>query len=115
MLTATPRHTPCPTGCTGVHSYTATGFRWCWPGADPSRNAIDAEDIAGPFPARLRRELGAADPWRVWTALEVEAKLTDVPVLVLLRRRLAGAPAAPGIRLRYEHHGDTMICKGSRD
>lgn len=113
-LISRPRTAPCDAGCTGVHSYTSTDVRWCWQGAEPGRHAIDAEVVGGAFPEHVRRFLPQADPWRAWTGLEVEAKLTGVPALVLLRRRAAGAPADATITTSYTTSGDTLICTGVR-
>lgn len=95
-----------------MHSYTSDGTRWCWVGAVRGRQALDAELISGPVPDVIARRLSASeDPWRQWTALEVEAKLTDTPVLALLQR---GGGEHPAITCSHQVFGQTLVCLGVR-
>lgn len=60
--------------------------------------AIDAEPRGDPLPDAIARALPNLSPeaaMRVWTVLEVVAKLTDTPILTVLR----AIPAAVLIRL----------------
>jgi hypothetical protein len=109
-----PRSQRCPDGCTGVHSYTSDDVRWCWQGADPARQALDAELTTSPPPPSLAsRYAGDEDFWRVWTRLEVVAKLTDTPVLTLLGRGELGRPAPPGISVSHLERDGAVIALGT--
>ena len=114
-LPATPRGTACRDGCTGVHSYTADGTRWCWVGAVRGTHAIDAELTTNPPPEVLRRRFDGPDFWRAWTALEVVAKLTDTPALARLSTHGLGAALPPGVTVVHHRLGDTLVCLGWRD
>lgn len=79
----------------GTHSTVGDGRRVCWRPRTPLRAAVDAEIARSVVPAALARRWGS-DPdvvWPAWCAAEVVAKLTDVPVLLLVR---AGPPVSPG-------------------
>lgn len=116
MLTRLPdttRGDACVAGCTGVHSYTHDGARWCWPGAEPGREAMDAEITTVEPPEHLSRRLHRGDDfWVVWTGLEVVAKLTDTPALSLLARHGLPTVVPTGISLDHVQVGDTLICQG---
>lgn len=116
MLTRLPdtrRGAPCVVGCTGVHSYTHDGTRWCWPGAQRGRQGLDVEVVTHDPPEHLaRRAHGVADFWTAWTALEVVAKLTDTPALALFSRHGLRVPVPDGVRLEHERIGDTLCCRG---
>ena len=58
------------------------------PSSRGARFAVDAERAHQPVPPALGRSWGSDDPaqvWPRWCATEVVAKLTDVPVVMLLR------------------------------
>lgn len=107
-----PRQEDCPAGCTGVHSYTDDGRRWCWVGAPSGRAALDVELRRDP-PAPLARRLPrGADFWAAWTHLEVAAKLTDTPVLTLIGRGLLGAPGPDEIAFSSFDTAEFSMCLG---
>ena len=76
----------------GPASYDPDGIRYKFvppEGEDPSRYAIDVEHRDTPAPAPLKLYMGLDDDdevYRRWTVLEVIAKLTGEPSLVLLQR-----------------------------
>jgi len=106
------RGVACPAGCRRAHSYTSSGERWCWRPATAARGAIDVESTAAAPPPHLLRRLGTTEPrfWPTWTRLEVIAKLTDTPVMTLLRT--AGPePAAPeGFHLEHLRIDGHLCC-----
>lgn len=115
MLTRLP-HTshaaPCVPGCTAVHSYTADGARWCWPGAERGTAAVDAEIATDPPPHVAARAGAVDDFWEEWTRLEVVAKLTDTPALALLARHGLPTPVPAGMELDHVRLGATVVCQG---
>lgn len=106
------RGVACPGGCRRAHSYAPSGERWCWRPPTAAGGAIDVEAADAAPPPHLLRRLGAPAPgfWHAWTRLEVIAKLTDTPVLTLLRD--AGPrPAVPeGFRLEHLRVDDHLCC-----
>lgn len=55
------------------------------------------------------------DVWRSWTALEVIAKLTGVPILVMVQRHRLNVPDDPRITLAHHRFGDALCCMGERN
>ncbi len=79
----------------GPAAYDAEGARHVFvPAAgDARRYVLDVETRGAKVSEALRRALGAEDDdaaLRLWTELEVEAKLRDVPAHLLLRSGAAG-------------------------
>ena len=114
MIVRVRRDEPCPDGCTGVHSYTSDGIRWCWQGAGPAREAIDVELPTAPPPALTARHDGDEDFWLAWTRLEVVAKLTDTPVLTLVARGVLGRPAPSDIIVEHLFVDGAVVALGRR-
>lgn len=98
-----------------MHSYTSDTTRWCWAGAHPGVQAIDAELCDAPPPPHLARRAVGLDFWEAWTELEVVAKLTDTPVLALFGAVGLGAPLPEGIRVEHRLLGHTHVCLGWRN
>ncbi|WP_093248223.1 hypothetical protein [Tessaracoccus oleiagri] len=115
MIVRVPRGERCPDGCTGVHSYTSDGIRWCWQGADAAREAIDVELPTAPPPAAVAaRYEGDEDFWLAWTRLEVVAKLTDTPMLTLVARGDLGRPAPSDIAVEHLFLDGAVVALGRR-
>ncbi|MGL5865284.1 MAG: hypothetical protein ACRCYX_05330 [Dermatophilaceae bacterium] len=92
----------------GTHSRTADGRVVCWsvPPADGERVAVDAECVGAASPPALARRWSIGDGFEAaWTATEVVAKLTDIPVLLLARHGpvLTSALTASGRRIVLHH------------
>lgn len=128
------RDAPCPprrmgqrtkVACQRLHSYPPSVGdhlvqRWCWrPDGPVVRRAIDVEDAsAAPPPELLAAHRGdPSDFWLDWTNLEVIAKLTHTPVLLLVRQGALGAatsalddPAA--IVMEHFRIGTIVCCRG---
>lgn len=82
-----------------VRSHLDDGRVVAWRGAGVrGQVAIDAERIR-PVPRALAARLGE-DAWGRWTRLEVVAKLTDTPVVLLLPAPGAAERRPDDIRLR---------------
>lgn len=107
------RSDPCSADCTGVHSYTSDGMRWCWQDADPKHNAIDAEIIEVPPPALKKRHTGPECFWRAWTRLEVVAKLTNVPAALLVASGGLQTLAVPHVVVAHQIWRDTQLAVGT--
>lgn len=85
----------------GPASHDGLGRRFVFiPAAgDEGVYALDVEHRRAAMPAQVMDALDTADEamaFRRWTALEVVAKLTDVPILSVLRE---ARPPAPGIEI----------------
>ena len=114
MIVRVRRDEPCPDGCTGVHSYTSDGIRWCWQDADPAREAIDVELPTAAPPAVGARYDGDEDFWVAWTRLEVVAKLTDTPMLTLVAQGHLGRPSPPDIAVEHLDLEGAIVALGRR-
>lgn len=114
VIVRVPRDERCPDGCTGVHSYTSDGIRWCWQGADPAREAIDVELPTATPRAVGSRYDGDEDFWLVWTRLEVVAKLTNTPILVLVARGGLDRPAPEDIAIEHVSIDGAIVALGRR-
>lgn len=66
------------------------------------RWAVDAE-IERVVPPALAARFGVDRFWERWTRAECVSKLTDVPVVVLLRRHGLDVPVPDGVGLRTDH------------
>jgi hypothetical protein len=114
-----------------VRSYLADGrlVQWRPPGTDCGRSvadgtetlrwAVDAEIAAQPVPPTLAARTGVVEPaefWPRWTAVEVAAKLLDVPVIMWLAEHglCADAAADDGVVLRTAYRADLVITAGRR-
>lgn len=99
----------------GPASRDGMGVRFVFvpPPGDTSAYALDIElRQVGGMPAEIMDALGTPDAetaFRRWTELEVEAKLTGVPVLALLRQR---RPATGHIALARADTKDHWIAIG---
>ncbi|NUR05488.1 MAG: hypothetical protein HOQ22_01910 [Nocardioidaceae bacterium] len=71
---------------------------WFAPPGDATNVAVDAELEVAPPPA-LAARFGADRFWERWTRAECAAKLSDVPIVVWLRRHGLGCPPDQGIDL----------------
>jgi hypothetical protein len=81
--------------------------------------AVDAEIAAQLVPVSLAERTGVGDPdvfWPRWTAVEVAAKLLDVPVVMWLAEHGLSARVAAdhGVVLRTVHHAELVITVGCR-
>jgi hypothetical protein len=81
--------------------------------------AVDAEIAAQRVPTALAERTGVGDPavfWPRWTAVEVAAKLLDVPVVMWLAEHGLSARVAADhdVVLRTVHHADLVITVGCR-
>ena len=102
---------PCASGCAGIHSYTADFERWCWRPSGSGAFAIDVETASAAPPKMLARFLPpGSDFWECWTRAEAIAKLTDVPVLTLVRRHGLAVPAPKGAQVWHARYGEVVCC-----
>lgn len=76
--------------------------------AEAHRWVVDAE-IPAAVPSALAARLGAEEFWERWTRAECVAKLTAVPVVVLLRRHGLDVPLPDGVRLRTERVSGLVV------
>ena len=77
-------------GITRPHARLADGRTviWCNALADYNPIALDAESIDTPIPTHIGRHIAGEQQHEclaAWTSLEVLAKLTDTPILLLLK------------------------------
>lgn len=93
----------------GPASHDGRGGRFVFvpaPG-DGAAYALDIEPRQAAMPAEIMGALDAQDTgtaFHRWTALEVEAKLTGVPVLALLRLRAPPPPNVAFARADTDHY-----------
>lgn len=97
----------------GPASHDGLGRRFVFvPAAgDDAAYALDVESRQESMPAEIMGALGLSDEvaaFHRWTALEVEAKLTGVPVLTLLRLRPPPPPHVTFVRADTEHYWITV-------
>jgi len=106
-----------------VRSYLAGGklVQWRPPvdaHPDVMRWAVDAEIGTQPVPHALADRTGVRQPeqfWPRWTAIEVTAKLLDVPVVMWLAEHgLSAGTAGHGIVLRTVRRAGLVITVGGR-
>jgi len=107
-----------------ARSYLADGrlVQWRPPAAALSSIcgwAVDAEIAAQLVPVALAERTGVGDPdvfWPRWTAVEVAAKLLDVPVVMWLAEHGLSARVATGHGVvgRTVHHAELVITVGCR-
>jgi hypothetical protein len=96
--------------------------QWRPPVAAPSSIcgwAVDAEIAAQRVPVAIAERTGVGDPdvfWPRWTAIEVVAKLLDVPVVMWLAEHGLSARVAAdhGVVLRTVPHAELVITVGCR-
>lgn len=96
-----------------MHSYTARQERWCWRPRGGGKHAFDVELCDREPPEPVVRHLQVTpgqDFWQAWTRLEVVAKLTDTPVLTLLRARPEDVALPKGFRAWHVRYGDFVFC-----
>lgn len=97
----------------GLHTYPDEFERWCWRTGRSGSFAIDAEHLSRPLPSALVRfQPGASrtDFWTAWTRLEVVAKLSDTPAVLLLKSGGLDGPLPPGVTIEHVRYGDTICC-----
>ena len=107
-----------------VRSYLADGtlVQWRPPidaRPDVMRWAVDAEIGTQAVPRALADRTGVRQPerfWPRWTAIEVTAKLLDVPIVMWLAEHglSARAAAGHGVVLRTVRRADLVITVGGR-
>jgi hypothetical protein len=94
----------------GPAAHDGAGGRFVLVPADGAAYAIDVE-CRGAVPAPLAA-LGLT--LEAWTEIEVEAKLTATPAHLVLKARLAGEAAAPGLALQRADTATHLIAVGRK-